>query len=143
MSYLIHTPGLKTMKSYFVQKTFAVLLGAFVLGVFAAGVSAQNMFRKVSDFDGDGKADFAITRNVGGLKYWWIWQTTDGQRVIHWGVDFDQRAASDYDGDGKTDIAVFREPTSFPPVYTFYILESRTNTLSYKSFTTIANFGSR
>jgi len=66
------------------------------------------MFRKDSDFDGDGKADFAITRNVGGLKYWWIWQTTDGQRVIHWGVNFDQRAASDYDGDGKTDLAIWR-----------------------------------
>jgi len=126
-----------------VRKALVALFGAVILSFFSSGVFAQNMFRKVSDFDGDGKADFAVTRNQGGQKIWWIWQTTAGLRVVQWGVDFDQRAASDYDGDGKTDIAVYREPTSFPPVYTFYILESQTNTFSYKSFSTFANFGSR
>ena len=131
------------MQNNFVPKTSIVFLAGLVLSVFVVSGSAQNMFRKVSDFDGDGRADFAVTRNVGGLKYWWIWQTTAGLRVIQWGLDFDQRVASDYDGDGKTDIAVFRDATSFPPVYTFYILESQTNTFIYKTFTTFANFGNR
>lgn len=100
------------------------------------------MFRKVSDFDGDGKADFAITRNEGGFKYWWILQTTGGTRVVHWGLSTDNRAASDYDSDGKTDIAVFRGPSTFPSDYTFYILQSQTNTLSQTTFTTFGNFGS-
>ena len=131
------------MQNHFVRKASVLFLAMLVLSVLAVNLSAQNMFRKASDFDGDGRADFAVTRNEGGLKYWWIWQTTAGVKVVQWGLNFDQRVASDYDGDGKTDIAVYRDPSTFPPVFTFYILESQTNTFTYKTFTDLAFLGSR
>jgi uncharacterized protein (DUF2141 family) len=124
------------------KKITGALLVVLILLVSVFEIRSQNMFRKASDFDGDGRADFAITRNDGNLKYWWIWQTTAGMRVVHWGISSDSPAASDYDGDGKTDIAVFRGPTSFPSDYTFYILQSQTDTLSQTTFTTFGNFGS-
>jgi hypothetical protein len=125
------------------KRATGFILAIFFLLASVFGVKAQNMFRKVSDFDGDGKADYVITRTVNGLKVWWIWQSTAGLKVVQFGLEFDLPAASDYDGDGKTDIAVYRQPTSFPPTYTYYILESRTNAFSYKVFTTFANLGSR
>ena len=70
---------------------------------------SQNMFRKVNDFDGDGKADFAVTRNVDGRKVWYIWQSTAGFRAVQYGFDTDENVSGDYDGDGKADIAVFRK----------------------------------
>ena len=97
-----------------------------------AQAGAQNMFRKVSDFDGDGKADFAVTRHESGKKIWYVWQSRDGFRVLHWGLGnngigttSDFNAPGDYDGDGKTDFAVFRYGYSSSPVaHQFYILES-------------------
>jgi hypothetical protein len=124
------------MKTYFARKSSGVLLAGVVLIVFASVVTGQNMFRKVNDFDGDGKADFAVTRNENGLKYWWILQTTDGLRVQQWGLTGDLSAAGDYDGDGKTDLAAWRQTTN-GNYTTFYILESQTNTVSYKSFINI------
>ena len=70
------------MQNNFMPKASIAFLAGLVLSVFSGNLSAQNMFRKASDFDGDGKADFAVTRNVGALKYWWIWQTTAGQLAI-------------------------------------------------------------
>jgi hypothetical protein len=85
-----------------------------VLLVSAVSTMSQTMFRKVNDFDGDGRADFAVTRNVGGLKIWYILQTTAGFRQVHWGVDgTDVNTPGDYDGDGKTDLAIMRR--SFTP----------------------------
>ncbi len=118
-----------------------VLLTIFIIS--ASSIHAQNMFRKVNDFDGDGRADYAVTRNEGGLKVWYIWQSTAGFKTLQWGVNFDHTAAGDYDGDGKTDIAVYREPTSFPPRYTFWVLMSETNSLFYTEFTNFANLGSQ
>lgn len=97
------------------------------LVILTAGVSAQSMFDKINDFDGDGRADFAVIRNEGGLKIWYIWQTTAGYRQLHWGVNSDLAAAGDYDGDGKTDAAVVRRDTT-PSETTcyFHILRSLT-----------------
>ena len=78
-----------------------------VLLASCVSVVAQSMFRKVNDFDGDGRADFAVTRNEGGLKIWYILQTTAGFRRVHWGTN-DVNAPGDYDGDGKTDLAIMR-----------------------------------
>lgn len=102
---------------------------------------APNMFVKVSDFDGDGRADFAITRNEGGLKIWYIWQTSAGFRVAHWGIDTDVAAAGDYDGDGRTDLAVYRDSTNFPIEYSYHIRESGTGFYVKKLFSAFANFG--
>ena len=95
----------------------------FFCGLFLICLSvsafSQNMFRKVNDFDGDGKADFAVTRDIDGLRYWYILQSTDGFRGFQWGNNTDQNAAGDYDGDGKTDIAIFRKEPVSPPIMRF------------------------
>lgn len=81
------------------KKVSGVLL---VILVFLASVfetRAQNMFRKAGDFDGDGKADFAVTRNADGLKYWWILQTNAGAKVAQWGISGDRDAASETSAD--------------------------------------------
>ena len=99
------------------------------------------MFRKVSDFDGDSRADFAIIRDESGRKIWYVWQSTAGFKVIHWGTGFDVSAAGDYNADGVTDFAVFRDTSTFPPLWTFHIFESGSNIYTRKSFTAFGNFG--
>jgi len=61
------------------------------------------------DYDGDGRADFAIQRNNGGGQgIFWLNQTTDGVTFHVFGTPSDVIVPGDYDGDGKTDIAVIR-----------------------------------
>ena len=91
------------------------------------------MFRKITDFDGDGKTDYAVTRNENGLKIWYVWQSTAGFRVFQWGLETDQIVPGDYDGDGKTDFAIFRiVQVGFVGYNAFYINESSTNSLRVK-----------
>jgi hypothetical protein len=123
----------KIMQGFFIRKASSVFLIGFVLSFLAVSMSAQNMFRKVNDFDGDGKADFAITRAENGLKVWYLWQSTAGFSVFQWGLGSDQNAAGDYDGDGRTDFAVHRI-FSNPDNVVFYILQSQTNSLVSKNF---------
>ncbi len=64
-----------------------------------------------NDFDGDGKADLAIARSEGGLRYWWIRNSSDGSvNVIQWGLSSDAffTGRSDFDGDAKADLLVIR-----------------------------------
>lgn len=89
--------------------------------------------RTSNDFNGDGRSDWAITRNEMGLKTWWIQNNgTTGQAVAQWGLDTDVVAPADYDGDGRTDIAVYR--FGAPTVAAFYILQSQTNTVKVETF---------
>ena len=99
---------------------------------------SQNMFRKVNDFDGDGKADFAITRNIDGQKYWYIWQSTDGFRLSQWGISTDQNTSGDYDGDGKYDPAIFRKTVtpSNAMIYSHWVQGSQNGNFSISSFAT-------
>lgn len=121
----------------------ALFLGFFLTAwVTLAHAGDLNMFRKVSDFDGDGRADFAVIRDEGGSKIWYVRQTTAGIKIFHWGTGFDFSAAGDYNADGKTDFAVFRDTSTFPPLWTFHILESGSNVYVIKSFTDFGNFGS-
>ncbi len=119
-----------------------VIGSCLFLMVAISTVSAQNMFRKVNDFDGDGKSDFAVVRNEGGYKVWYLWQSTEGFAVRQFGLATDVVAAGDYDGDGKTDLGVFRGPTGFPSLHQFYALESSTGNLAFTEFSTFGSFGS-
>ena len=103
------------------------------LTVLASSVFAQSMFEKINDFDGDGRADFAITRTEGNQKMWYLMQSTAGFRVVHWGINFDNIVAGDYDGDGRTDLAIARLVQSFPVKLDYYILASQTNSLMFSS----------
>ncbi len=114
------------MTKFDLRETARRFFGLAALMISTVGVSAQSMFDKINDFDGDGRADFAVTRNEGGLKIWHIWQTTAGYRQLHWGVNTDIAAAGDYDGDGKTDAAVVRRDTisALEATCYFHILRS-------------------
>jgi hypothetical protein len=67
-------------------------------------------FPAPGDYDGNGKADFMIQRNVGGGNAG-FWQLSDAfvtQPVVVFGTPTDVIVPGDYDGDGKTDIATVR-----------------------------------
>lgn len=64
-----------------------------------------------NDFDGDGKADLAIARSEGGLRHWWVRNSSDSSvSVIQWGLSNDAffTGRSDFDGDSKADLLVIR-----------------------------------
>lgn len=119
----------KKVVSFFLCGLFSVF--------FAVPVFSQNMFRKINDFDGDGRADFAVTRSVGGTKVWYILQSTNGFASYQYGFDTDENTAGDYDGDGKTDRAVFRKEVVPPGLtrYAFWIQGSQDGPRNF-TFTT-------
>jgi hypothetical protein len=97
---------------------------------------AQNPFRTESDFNGDGRTDYAVTRSLATLKQW-IYNfnggtgtSADNANVVQFGNSTDREVPADYDGDGRTDIAVYRAaaaPNSF-----FYVLQSSNSTLLFR-----------
>ena len=111
--------GLGTTAFYTTDKAFQRTVNggadAFVAKINTSAVKAK------SDFDGDGKTDYAVWRPSDGV--WYILQSSDsGIRYIKFGQSGDIPVPGDYDGNGKTDAAVFR-----PSNNTWYILNSRTN----------------
>jgi hypothetical protein len=62
----------------------------------------------MGDYDGDGKADYAVTRNVSGNRVWMVRGSLGSNIIANWGLAGDSNAQGDYDGDGKTDFAVWR-----------------------------------
>jgi hypothetical protein len=103
-----------------------------LFSVLNVPVFTQNMFRKINDFDGDGKADFAVTRNDGGNKIWYVWRTAGGFTAFQWGFATDEIAAGDYDGDGKTDPGIFRKEVLSPSTmrYSFWVNRSQQGVMS-------------
>jgi hypothetical protein len=88
-----------------------------------------------ADFDGDGRTDFAVTRNIGGNKYWYISKSFDGSfQGVQWGLSDDRAVPGDYDFDGRMDIAVFRPSNGF-----WYILRSSDGNLMAKQFGAIGD----
>jgi FG-GAP-like repeat len=60
-----------------------------------------------ADYDGDGRADFAVYRSTTGE--WFIWRSSDNSFMyVIWGIPGDRPVPGDYDADGKADIAVYR-----------------------------------
>jgi|CXWL01.1.fsa_nt_gi hypothetical protein len=63
------------------------------------------------DFDGDGRADFCVTRNFSGANVFIIFTATGVVSYTSFGLSGaspDAIAPGDYDGDGRTDLAVTR-----------------------------------
>ena len=61
------------------------------------------------DYDGDGKADFAVRRSnqpAPGLATFYIDRSLSGFESFGWGTNADIIAPGDYDADNKTDVAV-------------------------------------
>ncbi|MBA3769275.1 MAG: hypothetical protein H0X08_02015 [Blastocatellia bacterium] len=84
-----------------------VLLGDLATGLYVVSLTAKN---DISDFDGDGKTDFASYTPTTGA--WRVETSSNGaQATVNWGIAGDVIAPGDYDGDGKSDRAIFRPST--------------------------------
>jgi hypothetical protein len=76
----------------------------------AVSFGAGNDTPAAEDFDGDGKTDFAVFRQVSGT--WYILRSSTNEvQTTPFGQLLDKPQPADYDGDGKADLAVFRPST--------------------------------
>lgn len=83
-----------------------------------------------ADYDGDGRTDYAVTRNTGGAKIWYIRNSfNEDYTIVQWGLSGDKAVPGDYDADGRVDIAVFR-----PANNVWYILRSSDGQFFIKEF---------
>ncbi len=94
----------------------------------------------VLDYDGDGKTDRVVVRNIGGGangQVRWFINRADGTTVASdWGLANDFFVDGDFDGDQKSDIAVWRPLGSGQPsgnAY-FYVLNSSNGTVTIEDF---------
>lgn len=61
------------------------------------------------DYDGDGRTDISVYKNVGGQGVWSIKRSSDGGVTnASWGLSTDKPVRGDFDGDGRLDYAVYR-----------------------------------
>ncbi|HEX8266607.1 MAG TPA: FG-GAP-like repeat-containing protein [Pyrinomonadaceae bacterium] len=97
---------------------------------FADGLINRNPF----DFDGDGRADFAVYRP--GNSGWYILYSSNSPIFSYgFGQPGDLPAPADYNGDGRTEVAIFR-PTGQgdPNKAYFYILQTSINPFRAEQF---------
>lgn len=88
------------------------------------------------DFNGDGRSDYVVARNVGGLmgQVRWFYNLSSGGPTVafDWGLGGDFLISEDFDNDNKDDIAVWRPGA--PGTAAFYIHNSATNTARVEAF---------
>lgn len=103
----VYRPG--TQHYYSINSTD----GAFQFAPMGTTVNCSIPNRCVvpSDFDGDGRADYALYNS--SASNWTIRSSTTGQTATtQWGAANDIPVQNDYDGDGKTDLATFKDNAS-------------------------------
>jgi subtilisin-like proprotein convertase family protein len=106
-----------------------------ITGGWSIEITTSANAQHVSDYNGDGKTDWALVRNTGGgpggQLTWFIQQNSAAATVNYqvFGSQGDEFVPNDYDGDTKTDIAIWR-----PTETNFYILQSATSTLRAEQF---------
>jgi subtilisin-like proprotein convertase family protein len=83
-----------------------------------------DFFPLIGDFDGDGKYDFCIQREIpfgSNQGQFVLYRSSDAQvEYINWGYFTDHIVPGDYDGDGKADFCVVRVDPSNHQIY--YVL---------------------
>jgi Calx-beta domain/FG-GAP-like repeat len=92
------------------------------------------------DFNGDGKTDFAVVRNIGAgtsgatnqLRWFYNLSGTPGIVARDFGIATDRFVAEDFDGDGRDDITIWRPGAA--TVAAFFILRSTDNTVQVSTF---------
>jgi hypothetical protein len=92
------------------HRALPILLLLCGFSALSAAASADSL---PSDFDGDGKTDFAVFHRAAGtpgLAYWNYLKSSDYPTSVsvQFGVSTDIPVPGDYDGDGLTDPAVYR-----------------------------------
>ncbi len=91
-----------------------------------------------ADYNGDGRTDYTVGRDVGGQIQWLTSLNGSGTTSgIGWGASAtDFLIAEDFDGDGRDDVAVWRPAGTGQPTGNafFYILQSSTNTFQAVDF---------
>lgn len=98
-----------------------------------AGTSTPS--NAMHDYDGDGRSDHVVVRNVGGGQdgqvRWFVNPNNGGTQLSYdWGIASDFFIGGDFDGDDKDDIAVWRGGSAG----TFFILNSETSTARVELF---------
>lgn len=89
------------------------------------------------DFNGDGRSDYVVVRNVGGGasgQIRWFYNFSGGGATVakDWGLASDFFISEDFDNDNVDDIAVWRPGAA--TVAAFYILNSATLTARVEAF---------
>ena len=74
---------------------------SWTLRIFGTQPTAPVGTRPASDFDGDGRSDFALYRSG-------IWVIENSPSQPSWGIPSDVPVIGDYDADGFADVAVYR-----------------------------------
>jgi|GEM_PF-5633860 len=78
----------------------------------------------LGDFDGDGRDDLTVIRDINGYLHWLIALTSGGVVDYLFGVTGDKPFASDVDGDGKAELVVLRSG------YNWYVRKIGENTFT-------------